>query len=592
MLRLQVLLFICILILGSLPEGWAQPTDKQIGEWVSLLSKKADPRAARLESVLKDLRVYEVPVQCKTTEKLVEAAQESNNTRCQIRVRLIRHILDQNGDICPKNESLTDNLGAALQAAYELEDEALQYEIHLRQGQLYNGMQQYGQAAMHFLLFFEILGRHPRSEFRLPAGAFYDMSFSLYHTHEYRECITAGMSGLGLSSVPAYIPDDTLNTYQQMQAWNTVGLAYQKLQLPDSAFIAFDHAALVAEQLHDLFWIGIIKGNKGDVYYDLEKFDSAYVLLQYDVDQSIQYQQWDNAANSLQWLARIDLRKGHTRDALEKLRQAHAYLERQPAPAYLANVCYGFSQAFTNLGQADSANAYIVRYLHLHDSLQAEIADSRAEILQMRIHNLNQIQTIKSLNREKQLIMVSRNAAIIIVLLAGVLGYLWFHRVRLKMLLRQKEAMDAKRRAEAESQKATEQLAEYRQHLLEKNEIIEKWQTASETKSFSEDQLKRLSDLTHHLILNEDDWLRFKALFDSVYPGFFHTLRNRVPDITQAEQRMAALSKLKLTTKEAANLLGVSPNTVYTTRRRLRMRLGLEQDGDLDTYLREGGTEP
>ena len=104
--------------------------------------------------------------------------------------------------------------------------------------------------------------------------------------------------------------------------------------------------------------------------------------------------------------------------------------------------------------------------------------------------------------------------------------------------------------------------------------------------------MKRLSDLTHHLILNEDDWLRFKALFDSVYPGFFHTLRNRVPDITQAEQRMAALSKLKLTTKEAANLLGVSPNTVYTTRRRLRMRLGLEQDGDLDTYLREGGTEP
>ena len=44
---------------------------------------------------------------------------------------------------------------------------------------------------------------------------------------------------------------------------------------------------------------------------------------------------------------------------------------------------------------------------------------------------------------------------------------------------------------------------------------------------------------------------------------------------------MAALSKLKLTAREAANLLGVSPNTVYTTRRRLRQRLGLEQDADL-----------
>src|SRR5687768_1384865 len=45
---------------------------------------------------------------------------------------------------------------------------------------------------------------------------------------------------------------------------------------------------------------------------------------------------------------------------------------------------------------------------------------------------------------------------------------------------------------------------------------------------------------------------------------------------------MAALSKLRLTAKEAANLLGVSPNSVYTTRRRLRQGLGLEQDADPD----------
>lgn len=51
---------------------------------------------------------------------------------------------------------------------------------------------------------------------------------------------------------------------------------------------------------------------------------------------------------------------------------------------------------------------------------------------------------------------------------------------------------------------------------------------------------------------------------------------------------MAALSKLKLTAREAANLLGVSTNTVYTTKRRLRQRLGLEQDSELDAYLGEG----
>ena len=153
------------------------------------------------------------------------------------------------------------------------------------------------------------------------------------------------------------------------------------------------------------------------------------------------------------------------------------------------------------------------------------------------------------------------------------------------MQIRQREALEGKRIAETEAQKAIGQLDIFRQHLLEKNTLIEKMQSASESKENTEDQNKRLADLSHHLILNEEDWVQFKTLFDSVYPGFFLSLRNKVPEITQAEQRMAALSKLKLTAREAANLLGISPNTVYTTRRRLRQRLGLEQDSDLDGFF-------
>ena len=151
--------------------------------------------------------------------------------------------------------------------------------------------------------------------------------------------------------------------------------------------------------------------------------------------------------------------------------------------------------------------------------------------------------------------------------------------------MRQREAIEGKGIAEAETKRAIIQLDEFRQHLLEKNGLIEQLQSAQDSKDSSAEQPKTMSDLTHHLILNEDDWLRFKTLFDSVYPGFFISLRNTVPDITQAEQRMAALSKLKLTAREAANVLGVSPNTVYTTRRRLRQRLGLEQNSDLENYL-------
>jgi DNA-binding CsgD family transcriptional regulator len=74
-------------------------------------------------------------------------------------------------------------------------------------------------------------------------------------------------------------------------------------------------------------------------------------------------------------------------------------------------------------------------------------------------------------------------------------------------------------------------------------------------------------------------------MFEKVYPGFFHSLKQQSPDITLAEQRMAALCKLQVTPKEAANLLGISPNSVNKTRQRLRSRLGLDPDANLEQYF-------
>jgi tetratricopeptide (TPR) repeat protein len=576
-----------ILFFGCLSSSLAaQPDHQQLQSWLKSLSVKHDPRATSLESVYQAIIKLDTTNRCIAIQELQDQSQEAN-TRCQIRVRLLSHLMNFPGIPCVPVTDPIDNLRRALQLAYELEDEHLQFEIHLRLGQLYNGAYAYGLATIHFQQMFDILSRHDRADFYLPSGGYYDMGYSLYHTHQYDKSIRSGLLALRALRNVQTLPDDALNTYQKMLQWNTIGLAYHKINKPDSAFLAFENAASIAKELNHNFWSAIIDGNKGDVYYSLGKYDSANLLLQHDYDISLQERQYDNAANSLQWIARIDLQNGKPDVALAKLRTAKKLLQQMPQPNYLANVYYGFSQVFTSLGRADSVNTYLQKYLHLHDSLQAVVTSSRADILQMQIDNQSQVQTIKALNRQKKSIALTRNYTIAIVILLGLIGYLWLNRVRLKLQIRQREALEGRRIAESETKRAISQLDEFRLHLLEKNTLIEQLQSVQESKDTSSDQLKTLSDLTHHLILNEDDWLRFKELFDSVYPGFFISLRNTFPDITQAEQRMAALSKLKLTAREAANLLGVSPNTVYTTRRRLRQRLGLEQDADLDPYFNE-----
>ena len=91
-----------------------------------------------------------------------------------------------------------------------------------------------------------------------------------------------------------------------------------------------------------------------------------------------------------------------------------------------------------------------------------------------------------------------------------------------------------------------------------------------------------LSNLT---ILTEDDWDKFKLLFEKIYPTFFHRLKTTTPDITVAEQRMAALILLQLTTRQMASMQGISPDSVHKARQRLRHRLSVSNETNLERFL-------
>ncbi len=50
---------------------------------------------------------------------------------------------------------------------------------------------------------------------------------------------------------------------------------------------------------------------------------------------------------------------------------------------------------------------------------------------------------------------------------------------------------------------------------------------------------------------------------------------------------MAAMCKLQMSNKEAASLLGIASNSVIKAKQRLRHRLGLEPEADLELYFEQ-----
>ncbi len=81
-----------------------------------------------------------------------------------------------------------------------------------------------------------------------------------------------------------------------------------------------------------------------------------------------------------------------------------------------------------------------------------------------------------------------------------------------------------------------------------------------------------------------DDWQEFHYYFEKVNPTFYSRLMAAHPDITEKEKRLCALLALGMNTKEIANITYREVRSVESSRMRLRKKLGLLPDEDLNTY--------
>ena len=72
---------------------------------------------------------------------------------------------------------------------------------------------------------------------------------------------------------------------------------------------------------------------------------------------------------------------------------------------------------------------------------------------------------------------------------------------------------------------------------------------------------------------------------DRINAEFYERLLVRFPDLSKTERELCAYIKLNLSNKEIADLRKTSLNTINVTRSRLRKKLGLGRDEELETFI-------
>lgn len=95
----------------------------------------------------------------------------------------------------------------------------------------------------------------------------------------------------------------------------------------------------------------------------------------------------------------------------------------------------------------------------------------------------------------------------------------------------------------------------------------------------------KLSKLITQDIESDYDWEVFEKLFDQAHQNFFKRLKEKYPSLTPSDLRLCAYLRINLSSKEIAPLLNISIRGVEERRYRLRKRLGLDTNDNLNDFI-------
>lgn len=96
---------------------------------------------------------------------------------------------------------------------------------------------------------------------------------------------------------------------------------------------------------------------------------------------------------------------------------------------------------------------------------------------------------------------------------------------------------------------------------------------------------RKLHDLIEEGIEDEHEWEIFEQLYNEAHGNFFKRLKEEYPQLTPGDLRLCAYLRMNLSSKEIAPLLNISVRGVEERRYRLRKRLDLSTDTNLNELI-------
>ena len=205
---------------------------------------------------------------------------------------------------------------------------------------------------------------------------------------------------------------------------------------------------------------------------------------------------------------------------------------------------------------------------------------------QNEIFQQEQLATLEQRNKNKNLQSLILFLSLIFIVLIGILIYrnLTAKFRSEKKLLHQQQEMEAQKNREILEAKNKE-LTSSALHVIEKEELLAETKNQL-LKQKSNPNIEEINKVIKSIDLSTGrSWKEFELRFLQVNREFYKTLQEKHPSLSQNDHKICALIKLNFSSKDMANLLGISVESVHTTRYRLRKKMGMGRKDNLEDYI-------
>lgn len=407
--------------------------------------------------------------------------------------------------------------------------------------------------------------------------------------------------------------------YLKMHFINALGLIYFKKSFFNEALSQYFNAISLAKSKN--FNFGFIYGNIGEVYENLEKYDSASFYLEKDVSHSLNTKDIRSARHAALALSQVYLKSGDNSNALRYLSVSDSLSnEIKDEGALPKNSRLRLNIISKLKKESDQLGAYKEYIIQIDTVIKNYLNETRIQIgailaIQKAYNNINKLEQERKHKAQRNGYLAALGIAIVIVLALIVMtlfarasrmrqknkiGELTLKARDAELELLKKEKQLQEKEIELQNQqtknqerqleiskKSYQQLAMAKEYKIElKNKLINHITKALQPiDRFPEDIRKRIEEVFRTIIKIEDNSLATYLDRADESGSFIPALQHDFPDLTPEELKLCTYIRLNMSTKEIARLKMISLPGVSKSRNRLRKKLGLNPSDDLLDFL-------